>query len=101
MTPMAPARTKIAAVSKRLHLENGRNGIIAQSTTTGAMIEVPAASANHHVAQVTTESTTLTPLARIKPPAAMAELISAVGTKQMSCKRLATVRPAIDQPCPD
>src|ERR1700722_17791384 len=81
--PIAIARRKIAVVSNRSFLNNGRNGVIAQSTTAGAMITVPAASASHHVANVTTGLPKLVPLARIEPAIAAVELIIAVGTREM------------------
>src|SRR3954464_14415110 len=79
--PIAPARIMTATVSNRLHLERLRKGIVAQSTTTGAMTKVPAASASHHVSQVTTEKASL--LARTNPASAMLELMIVVGAKQI------------------
>ena len=48
---MIAVSAKMAALSVSVHLENGRNGVIAQSTTAGATIKVPAASVSHHVIQ--------------------------------------------------
>src|SRR5579864_6881871 len=80
---MTPVAAKMPAASKKLRLENGRNGITAQSRTTGAAITVPAASASHQVAQVAIGAAGGAPLARNKPAAAMVELSSAVGTNEM------------------
>src|ERR1039458_3349158 len=90
VTPIAVARMRIAAVSRRLHLENGRSGVVAQSTMTGAMTKIPVASANHQLAQVTSLSK-LASLVKNSPTETMPELIIAVGTKETSAK-LATPR---------
>src|SRR5258708_13122247 len=76
-------RKERASDSNRFHLEKIRKGIIAQSTTTGAITKVPAASASHQVNQVTTESEKLSVLARMNPARAMVELIIVVGAKEM------------------
>src|SRR5215472_6693904 len=81
--PMTLTRMKSVIDSKRLHLEKLRKGIIAQSTTTGAMTIVPAASASHQVTQVTPESEELSLFAKMNPARAIVELISAVGAKEM------------------
>src|ERR1700751_4338732 len=81
--PMMLTRITSATDSNRLHLEEPRKGILAQSTPTGAMIKVPAASASHQVTQVTTESEKLSLFARMNPATAMAELIIVVGAKEM------------------
>src|SRR6266850_8297409 len=80
---MTLTRIETATDSNRLHLEKPCKGIIAQSTTTGAMIKVPAASASHQVNQVTTESEKLSVLARMNPAMATVELIIVVGAKEM------------------
>src|SRR5207245_4891920 len=80
---MTLTRIETATDSNRFHLEKLRKGIIAQSTTTGAMTKVPAASASHQVNPVTTESEKLSLLARMNPARAMVELIIAVGAKEM------------------
>src|SRR3954453_19173885 len=76
-------RIETATDSKRLHVEKLRKGVIAQSTTTGAMTKVPAASASHQVTQVTTKSEKTGSLARMNPATAMVELIIVVGAKEM------------------
>src|SRR3984957_19151583 len=91
---------KIAAGSKTLDLASGRSGVIAQSTMAGAIITVPAASANHHVTQVAkdhapVESSKPKLLARTSPAMAMAELMIAVGAKQMTAN-FAMPRPAVN-----
>ena len=80
---MTLTRIETATDSNRFHLEKLRKGIIAQSTTTGAMTKVPATSASHQVNQVTTESEKLSLLARMNPAMAMVELIIVVGAKEM------------------
>src|SRR3984893_14381684 len=80
---MTLTRMETATDSNRLHLERLRKGIVAQSTTTGAMTKVPAASASHQVNQVTTESERLSVLARMTPTRATVELIIVVGAKEM------------------
>ena len=80
---MTLTRIETATDSNRFHLEKLRKGIIAQSTTTGAMTKVPAASASHQVNQVTTESEKPGLLARMNPARAMAELIIVVGAKEI------------------
>src|ERR1700732_4149103 len=80
---MTLTRMETATDSSRIHLEKLRKGIIAQSTMTGAMTKVPAASASHQINQVTTESEKLDLLARMNPAMAMVELIIAVGAKEM------------------
>src|SRR5438552_12424130 len=80
---MTLTRIETATESNRLHLEKLPKGTIAQSTTTGAMTKVPAASASHQVTQVTAESEKLSLLARMNPARAMVELIIAVGAKEM------------------
>src|SRR5258707_11233743 len=80
---MALTRIETTTDSKRLHLGKLRKGIVAQSTTTGAMTKVPAASASHQVNQVTTESAKLSVLARMNPARAMVELMIVVGAKEM------------------
>src|SRR6516225_11796961 len=81
--PITLTRMKSVIDSNRLHLEKLRKGIIAQSTTPGAMTIVPAASASHQVTQVTTESEEVSLFAKMNPARAMAELITAVGAKEM------------------
>src|SRR5947209_19927491 len=80
---MTLTRIETATDSNRFHLEKLCKGIIAQSTTTGAITKVPAASASHEVNQVTTESEKLSLLARMNPATAMVELIIVVGAKEM------------------
>src|SRR6478736_7459452 len=80
---MTLTRVDTTTDSNRFHLEKLRKGIVAQSTTTGAMTKVPAASASHQVNQVTTESKKLSVLARMNPARAMVELIIVVGAKEM------------------
>src|SRR5712672_911034 len=80
---MTLTRVETATDSNRFHLEKLRKGFIAQSTTTGAMTKVPAASASHQVNQVTTESEKLSVLARMNPARAMVALIIVVGAKEM------------------
>src|SRR6266404_8257086 len=77
---MTLTRVETATDSNRFHLEKLRKGIIAQSTTTGAMTKVPAASASHQVNQVMEESEKPP---RMNPARAMVELIIAVGAKEM------------------
>src|SRR5439155_25736243 len=81
--PMTLTRMETAADSNRVHLEKLRKGVIAQSTTTGAMTKVPAASASHQVTQVTTKSEKTGSLARMNPATAMVELIIVVGAKEI------------------
>src|SRR5437868_3982326 len=83
MIPIRLTRIETATVSNRFHLEKLRKGIIAQSTMTGAMTKAPAASASHQVNQVTIESEKPGLLARMNPAMTMAELIIAVGAKEM------------------
>src|ERR1700733_5526164 len=93
MTPVAAAATRITAVSDTLDLAGGCCGAD-HNMMTGAMSRVPAASASHHVAQTPAEwvkekSVKLESLAaiwpaRIWPIMAIAELIAAVGTNEMS-----------------
>src|SRR6266404_8071792 len=80
---MTLTRIETATDSNRFHLEKLCKGIVAQSTTTGAMTKVPAASASHQVNQVTTESGKLSLLARMNPAKAMVELIIVVGAKEI------------------
>src|SRR5438876_9978692 len=83
---MTITRMETGTDSNRSHLEKLPKGTIAQSTTTGAMTKVPAASASHQVTQVTqvtAESEKLSLLARMNPARAMVELIIAVGAKEM------------------
>src|SRR6476660_4333278 len=80
---MMLTRAETAIDSNRFRLEEPRKGIIAQSTTTGAITRVPAASASHQVNQVTIESEKLSLSARMNPARAMVELIIAVGAKEM------------------
>src|SRR5688572_29424332 len=79
---MMPTRAETAINSNRFHLEEPRNGIIAQSTTTGAISKVPAASASHQVNQVTTGSETLSLSASMNPARTMLELIIVVGANE-------------------
>ena len=84
----------MTAASFALELRSRRGGVIAQSKMTGAMITIPAASVSHHVAQVpiemTGESAKPKALARTGAAMAMPELITAVGTEEMSAN-LATL----------
>src|SRR6476660_8484652 len=81
---MVLTRTETATDSSRsLHLEKLRKGIIAQSTTTGTISTVPAASASHQVDQVTTASEGSRLLATINPAKTMIEPIIVVGAKEM------------------
>ena len=80
---MRLTKIETAADSNSFHLEQLSTGIIAQSTTTGAIIKVPAASASHQVNQVTTESEKLILLANMNPATAVPELIIVVGAKEM------------------
>src|SRR6266702_4344549 len=80
---MMLTRIETATDSNRFHLEKLRKGIIAQSTTTGAMTKVPAASASHQVNQVMEESEKPSLSARMNPARAMVELIIVVGAKEM------------------
>src|SRR5215203_3463416 len=84
MMPMTIERMKTAMVSNELHLKKGRRGLVAQSTMTGAMTKEAAASASHQVAPVPTEPAKPLFSPRMKAPIATAELIIAVGTKEMS-----------------
>ena len=84
---MAVVSTKMAAVSRRSRLVTGRSGVIAQSTTTGAMIRPAAASASHQVTEVASHPAGLpnsTSSAKIAPASAAAEPSIAVGAKAMS-----------------
>src|SRR5437764_15242791 len=81
---MRLTRIETAADSNSFHLEQLSTGIIAQSTTTGAIIKVPAASASHQVNQVTTESEKLILLANMNPATALPELILVVGAQAMN-----------------
>src|ERR1700723_577127 len=83
MIPMTPTRIETTIVSRRVHLEKLRKGTIAQSTTTGAITTVPAASASHQVGPVATASGELSLSAKIDPAKAMVELIIVVGAKEM------------------
>src|SRR5260370_34026704 len=80
---MTLTRVQTATDSHRFHLEKLRKGMIAQSTTTGAITKVPAASASHQVNQVTTESEKLSVLARMNPARTIVALIIVVGAKEM------------------
>src|SRR3954447_3675876 len=80
---MRLTRIETAADSNTFHLDKLTTGIIAQSTTTGAMTKVPAASASHQVTHVTIESEKLILLERMNAARAMAELIIVVGAKEM------------------
>src|SRR5216684_7591254 len=80
---MTLTRIQTATDSNRFHLEKPRKGIIAQSTTAGAMTKVPAASVSHRVNQVTTESEKPGSLAKMNPARVMIELIIVVGAKEM------------------
>src|SRR5262249_38835928 len=81
--PIMLARIETTTDSNRSHLEDLRQGSVAQSTTTGAITKVPAASASHQVSQVTRESGKLRLLARMNPAKTMVELIIVVGAKEM------------------
>ena len=92
---MAVVRRKMAAPSSMLHVENGRSGAIAQSTTTGAMIKLATASASHQLTQADVQADAqlavhaagferLGSSARIDAATATVELTIAVGAKQMS-----------------
>src|SRR6266508_171284 len=80
---MVLTRMETATDSNRCHLEDLRKGIAAQSTMTGAITKVPAASASHQVNQVTKESERLSLLARMNPAKTTVELIIVVGAKEM------------------
>src|SRR5580693_1420299 len=81
--PMAAVTMTTAAVSNRLQREEARDGLVAQSTMTGAMSSVPAASANQRAAHVATGLARPTSLASTKPTVAKMALIIAVGAKAM------------------
>ena len=73
-----------AAVSNGLHRDQARDGLVAQSTMTGAMISVPPASASQRAVHLATGLARPTSLARTRPAMAMAALIIAVGAKAMT-----------------
>src|SRR5947199_10777051 len=81
---MMLTRAKTTIDSNKFHLEELCKGIIAQSTTTGAITKVPAASPSHQVNQVTTESEKLSLLERMNPARTMVELIIVVGAKEIT-----------------
>src|SRR2546430_13572387 len=83
MIPMMVTRIETATDSNRSRLEDLRKGIVAQSTMTGAITGVPAASASHQVSQVTKDSGKLSLLARMNPAKTMVELITVVGAKEI------------------
>src|SRR5918992_6103782 len=80
---MMLTRMETATDSNRCHLEDLRQGIVAQSTMTGAITKVPAASASHQVNHVTNESERIGLLARMNPATTTVELIIVVGAKEM------------------
>src|SRR5580704_9537802 len=82
-TPMAAVTIMTAAVSNRLHRQEARDGLVAQSTMTGAMISVPPASASQRAVHLATGLASPTSLARTRPAVAMVALIIAVGAKAM------------------
>src|SRR5580700_6324941 len=81
--PMAAVTITTAAVSNRLQREEVRDGLVAQSTMTGAMSSVPAASASQRAVHLATGLARPTSLASTKPTVAMMALIIAVGAKAM------------------
>src|SRR5580704_11082252 len=82
-TPMAAVTKMTAAVSNGRHREKARDGLIAQSTMTGAISSVPLASANQRAVHLATGLARPASLARTRPAMAMAALIIAVGAKAM------------------
>jgi hypothetical protein len=87
MAPITAAATRIAVVSSRSHLATACRGGIAQSTMTGAIRMVPAASASHQLTEGTTKLERLRSLVESCPNIALAELVIAVGTKAISTNR--------------
>ena len=81
--PMAAVTMTTPAVSNRLHREEVRDGLVAQSTMTGTMISVAPASASHRAVHLATGLARPTSLARTRPTMAMVALIIAVGAKAM------------------
>src|ERR1700685_2129626 len=77
--PITAVTRTTPAGSKRLQRDQERDGLIAQSTMTGAISSVPLASASHRAVQLATGFARPTSLARTRPAAAMAALIIAVG----------------------
>src|SRR5438309_12129152 len=80
---MTLTKIQIAIDSNRSHLEKRCKGIVAQSTMTGAMNIVTAASASHHINQVTRESEKFSLLARMNSATVMLELTIVVGANEM------------------
>ena len=80
---MTAVTMTMPAVSNRLHRDQERDGLVAQSTMTGAMISVPPASASQRAVHLATGLARPTSLARTRPTVAMAALIIAVGAKAM------------------
>src|SRR5258708_34979575 len=81
--PMAAVTITTPAVSNRLHRDQERAGLVAQSTMTGALISVPLASANHRAVHAAIGLVRLTSLASTRPTMAMVALITAVAPKAM------------------
>src|ERR1700685_3498422 len=77
--PMAAVAMTTPVVSTKLQRDQERDGLIAQSTMTGAISSVPLASASHRAVQLAMGFARPTSLARTRPAAAMAALIIAVG----------------------
>ena len=81
--PMAAVTMTTPAVSSRLHREEARDGLVAHSTMTGTMSNVPLASASHRAVHLATGFARPTSLARTRPTVAMVALIIAAGAKAM------------------
>src|SRR3984957_10105009 len=82
-TPMAAVTRTTPAVSNGLHRQKARDGLVAQSTMTGAMISVPPASASQRAVHLATGLARPASLARTRPAMAAVALIIAVGAKTM------------------
>src|SRR3984885_4980554 len=82
-TPMAAVTRTTTAVSNGLQRDQARDGLVAQSTMTGAMSSVPPASASQRAVHLATGLARPASLARTRPAVAMAALIIAVGAKAM------------------
>src|SRR5580704_244735 len=80
---MAAVTRTTAAVSNRLHCDQDRDGLVAQSTMTGAISSVPPASASQRAIHLATGFARPRSLARTRPNVAMVALIIAVGAKAM------------------
>ena len=105
--PMAAVTMMTPAVSNGLHRDQARDGLVAQSTMTGAMSSVPLESASHRAVHVATGLAKTDVVGenqargghdgadhRGRRKGNEGELCDA----ERRCERLAAVRPAIDQP---